>query len=220
MTLERRLFWVSLWVLALAAMEAAVVVYLRELFCPGGVFFPVLDFASDPQLARLGLVELSREGATLLMLAAVAKLAGETPWQRWALFMLAFGLWDLLYYGWLYVFLGWPPSLMTWDVLFLLPVTWSGPVLAPCLVSLALVGAAVAVLRWEGEGGLRAFRGVDWALEVVSGLTIILAFVSNWRLCLRCSEAQLRFPWLVFGTGLALGVAVFLGALRRGLRAR
>ncbi len=220
MTLERRLFWVFLWVLAMAAMEAAVVVYLRELFCPGGVLFPVLDVAGDARLMRIRLVELLRETATLGMLAAVAALAGRTPWQRWAVFMLVFALWDLLYYGWLYVLLGWPRSLMAWDVLFLVPVNWTGPVLAPCLVSAALAGAAAAILRWEGEGGLRAFRGVDWALEVVAGLTIILAFVSNWRLCLHCPEAQLRFPWLVFGTGLALGVAVFLGALRRGLRAR
>ena len=61
---------------------------------------------------------------------------------------------------------------------------------------------------------------MDWALEIMAGLTVILAFVSNWRLSQLRPEAQLRFPWLVFGTGLALGGAVFLGALRRGLRAR
>jgi hypothetical protein len=217
-SLERRLFWVFLWVLAMAAMEAAVVVYLRELFCPEGVLFPVLDVSGDARLMRIRLTELLRELATLGMLAAVAALAGETPWQRWAVFMLLFGLWDLLYYGWLYVLLGWPASLMAWDVLFLLPVTWTGPVLAPCLVSIALVGAAAAILRGEGDGVLRAFRGVDWALEAVAGLTVILAFVSNWSLCQFRPEARLRFPWLVFGTGLALGVAVFVGALRRGLR--
>lgn len=220
MTLERRLFWVFLWVLAMAALEAAVVVYLREIFCPDGALFPVLDVSGDGRLMRVRLVELMREAATLAMLAAVAALAGATPWQRWAVFMLLFGLWDLLYYAWLYVLLGWPRSLMAWDVLFLVPLNWTGPVLAPCLVSVALIGASAAILAWEGRGVTRAFRGMDWALEVVAGLVIILAFVANWRNCLRCTEAQLGFPWLVFGTGLALGVAVFVAALRRGLRAR
>lgn len=218
MSLERRGFWLVLFVLAMAAAEASVVVYLRELYCPEAVLFPVMDPQDDPRILRVEMVEILREGATLLMLGAVAMLAGATAWQRWSFFMLAFGLWDLLYYAWLKIFLGWPPSPMAWDILFMIPVPWTGPVLAPCLVALCLAGAGWLILAWEGRGVTRAFRGVDWALEVVAGLTVILAFTANAGICRQCSEPALRFPWLIFSTGLALGVAVFLGAVRRGLR--
>lgn len=217
MTLERRLWWVVLYALAMAALEASVVVYLREIFCPGGALFPVLDFAADARTMRIGLVELAREMATVVMLAGVAVLAGATAWQRWAFFMLAFGLWDILYYAALWVFLRWPTSPMTWDILFLIPVTWTGPVLAPCLVSACLIGAAAAILAWEGRGVTQAFRGVDWVLEVVAGLTVILAFCANSRRCTRVTESEMAFPWTVFATGLALGAATFAGAVRRGL---
>ena len=216
--LERRVFWVVLFTLGMAAVEAAVVVYLRELYCPAGFRFPVLDFSAEGPAGRIGLVELLREAATMVMLAAVSMLAGRTRWQRWALFMLSFGLWDLLYYVWLEVLLGWPASLGTWDLVFLIPVPWTGPVLAPCLVALALVGAAAAFLKWE-ERDLGSFlRPLDWTLEVVAGLTVILAFTANARACLVRAEGEMIFPWLVFSTGLGLGVAVFLGALRRALR--
>ena len=78
--MERRVFWVVLFTLAMAAVEAAVVVYLRELYCPGpsGFHFPILDFSGDPAVSRIGLVEMVREGATILMLAAISILAGRT----------------------------------------------------------------------------------------------------------------------------------------------
>ncbi len=219
MGLQRRAFWAVLFVLAMAAAEGAVVVYLRELFCPQAALFPVQDFGPDPRSLRIGLVEVFREAATLAMLVAVAVLAGATRWQRWSFFMLAFGLWDLLYYFWLIVFLGWPPSPMTWDVLFLIPVVWSGPVLAPCLVSASLVGAAWVLLAYE-EGVTPAFRSLDWILEVVAGLTIILSFSANAGACFHCGEAELSFPWLPFSTALSLGLSVFVGAVRRGLSRR
>ncbi len=217
MSLERRAFWVVLFGLAMAAAEAAVVVYLRDLFGTGASLFPVLDPGADARVARIGIVEMAREAATVLMLAGMAMLAGSTGWQRWAFFMLGFGAWDLLYSAWLYVFLGWPSSPMTWDVLFLIPVVWTGPVLAPSLVALCLVAAAWAVLAL-GERLTRAFRGIDWALEVVAGLTVILAFCANARDCFRLGEPELRFPWTIFSTGMILGVAVFLAAMRRGTR--
>ena len=202
----------------MAAAEAAVVVDLRALFCPGGIFFPMLDLGADAGTLRIGIVELVREAATLLMLISAGVLAGSTFWQRWAFFLIGFGLWDLLYYVWLFVFLGWPPSLMSWDVLFLIPVAWTGPVIAPCLVAAALVASGAAILHLEPRGGMEAFCGLDWALEVVAGLTIILAFAANTQNCQSLSEEELRFPWILFGTGLALGLGVFAGALRRGLR--
>ena len=89
------------------------------------------------------MVEQLREASTLVMLIAVAFLGGRSARERWGVFLAAFGVWDIFYYVWLYALIRWPPSLMTMDVLFLIPVPWVAPVLAPVVVALemALVGA-------------------------------------------------------------------------------
>ena len=75
------------------------------------------------------------------MLAA-AGLAIAGNFRQWlAGFMISFGVWDIFYYVFLRLLIGWPESLMTWDLLFLLPVPWVGPVIAPVLVSLSMIVA-------------------------------------------------------------------------------
>ena len=61
------------------------------------------------------------------MLLAVAYIAGGNGPQRFGYFLLSFGIWDVFYYVFLKVLIGWPESLLTWDVLFLIPLTWVGP---------------------------------------------------------------------------------------------
>ena len=92
---------------------------------------------------------MGREAATLVMLLGVAMLAGTDRWDRIALFCIAFGVWDIAYYVWLWVFLRWPPSLLTWDVLFLIPVPWVGPVVAPVIVSVVMI---VGGWPWRAGG--------------------------------------------------------------------
>ena len=58
------------------------------------------------------------------MLATVGSAAGRTAVGKFAFFLFLFGVWDIFYYIWLKVFLHWPASLLTWDVLFLIPVPW------------------------------------------------------------------------------------------------
>ncbi|HXO86479.1 MAG TPA: hypothetical protein VN803_13245, partial [Gemmatimonadales bacterium] len=133
--------WVALFAVAFAAVESAVVVYLRAL--AGAAPLSVLQYQLPPHLLT---IEVAREAATLVMLITVATIAGRTAWEGFLYFAFAFGLWDIFYYVWLRVFIGWPPSLLTWDVLFLIPVPWIGPVLAPVVVSLCLVGGALWLL--------------------------------------------------------------------------
>ncbi len=123
----RRPLWVALYAIAMAAVESAVVVYLRALHGGAEPLSVLLHEIPD----RLVAIEVGREAATLVMIVAVAAIAGSNVWERFLYFALAFGLWDIFYYVWLWVFIGWPPSLFTWDVLFLIPVPWLGPVLAP-----------------------------------------------------------------------------------------
>src|SRR4030095_11740564 len=113
---NRRLFWLAIFAVAMAYVEASVVVYLRELYYPGGFSFPIVIIPD-----RLALIEVGREAATIVMLSGVALLAGAGAWQRFLFFCVVFGVWDIFYYIWLLVFIGWPSSALTWDILFLIP---------------------------------------------------------------------------------------------------
>src|SRR5215203_4142390 len=109
---------------------------------PARLFLPAAPHAPGHGRSRD-----SREVATLVMLLGVAMLAGTERWDRFLAFCVTFGVWYLFYYVWLWLLLGWPPSLLTWDVLFLIPVPWIGPVLAPAVVSSALVIGGLLLLR-------------------------------------------------------------------------
>ena len=93
--------------------------------------------------------------------------------------MMLFGVWDLVYYAVLKLILGWPESLATWDILFLLPVPWIGPVWAPCIIAVALV-AVGSYLYWTADRP-RHYHVRDWLVVITAGLIVIAAFVSGWR---------------------------------------
>jgi len=146
--MKNRLAWSRWWVVfvyatAMAWLESAVVLYLRTM---AGRLQP---YQADPLPLGTGLAlaELVREGATLVMLAAVGWLAGWTARSRWGYALLAFGVWDIAYYVFLVPLTGWPRSLLDWDILFLIPLPWWGPVLAPVLIaSLMIIGGTLLAL--------------------------------------------------------------------------
>ena len=169
-----RLLWVSLFAVAFAFVESSVVVYLRAIYYPDGFTFP-LRLILEEHLV----VELVRELSTLLMLVAVGVVAGRGGWERFAYFIIAFGIWDVLYYIWLKVLLGWPSSITEWDVLFLIPLPWIGPVLAPVLISLAMVPAGLLILR-RLERGQRFRPGFrSWALAIVATFLLLYSFMAD-----------------------------------------
>ncbi|MBN1811716.1 MAG: hypothetical protein JXA14_07765 [Anaerolineae bacterium] len=140
----KRFLGVSAYAIAMAYLEAAVVVYLRALLGLTDIT------AVDVSLGPYGLVEIGREVATAVMLAAVGWIAGRRGRERWAYGLFAFGLWDIAYYVWLKVLIDWPASLLGWDLLFLIPLPWWGPVLAPALIAVLIcVAAVLAVVRME-----------------------------------------------------------------------
>ena len=127
---------VVVWAVAFAFVEAMVVYYIRKLF---GLQYHLTYVPADFHFPRAYLpYEQAREAATMVMLLAVGFLAGRTWWQRFAFWLLAFGVWDIFYYVWLWVLLRWPSSPGTRDLLFLLPNEWWAPVWQPVLVSMRL----------------------------------------------------------------------------------
>ncbi|MGB6065683.1 MAG: hypothetical protein WBG50_12820 [Desulfomonilaceae bacterium] len=217
----RLLFAVVLWAVAFAFVESAVVDYLRALYYPlahGGFKFPI---QTVEQIKALGeehwrrlLIELGREASTLLMLATVGIVAGKNRRESWAYFMIAFGVWDIFYYLWLKLFLDWPPSIMTWDLLFLVPVPWVAPVLAPVLVSLALITSGITVLRYEGAGRPVVTCAKDWALVTGGGLTVIVSFCWDYINIMNGGYPN-PFHWPLFFVGFALAAGAFVAILIR-----
>jgi hypothetical protein len=200
--LRARVLWVMLFAVAMAAVESAVVVYLRALH-PGDVPLTAL-LGVIP--SRLIPVEVAREVATLVMLLTVGILAGRDRWERFLWFSLAFGSWDIFYYVWLWVFIGWPPSLLTWDVLFLIPVFWLGPVLAPLLVSVCLVAGAVWLLGRHDRGAPPGLLPIGWALATLGVVLVLLSFTLDYRYALAGSDPP-SFRWWLFLTGVVVTVA-------------
>lgn len=141
---------------AMGYLEAAVVVYLRELYYPGGfnipvkVKFPFIKFGPVKELKpfsrRLIVTELCREISTIIMLLSVALLAGHSLITCAAYFLLAFGVWDIFYYVFLKIILDWPESFSTTDVFFLIPTPWIGPVWLPVLLSAIIITIALIIL--------------------------------------------------------------------------
>jgi hypothetical protein len=224
---RRTLLALLIFGISFGYVEAAVVVYLRALyeplheqFHPGhrtGDLFPLLTLeqlqASGPEPARWLAVELAREAATLLMLAAVA-LATARNFRQWlASFAIAFGVWDIFFYLSLKVMLQWPESPMTWDLLFLLPLPWAGPVLAPVVVALTLI--AGGVLTWTREAAGRPLRPswFDWTNIVTGGVVLVVAFCWDYRNLL-AGGAPGPFNWPLFVLGEGLGLLGLVNALR------
>ena len=166
-------------------------------------------------------IEIGREAATLVMLLGVAMLAGVDRWDRIPLFCVAFGVWDIAYYIWLWVFLRWPPSLFTWDVLFLIPVPWVGPVVAPVIVSVVLIAGGLLLLRRRAggqAGGRSGGRAVGFspalqALALAGGALVLGSFMLDFQVVVRQME-PLPFRWGLFGSGVALAVVALVLALR------
>lgn len=161
--------------IAMGYLESAVVVYLREIFYPEGFAFPLKSM--DGNIAR---TEVFRELATLVMLAGAGYLAGRTALQRFGAFLLAFGIWDIFYYVFLKLLIGWPESLLTWDILFLIPVTWVGPVIAPAINALTMCFMGGVIFIREESGIKVRFGVLNWVLLILGSLVILVSYTMDY----------------------------------------
>jgi hypothetical protein len=165
---KRVWFVVVLFAVGMAWVEAASVYYLRVMVDR------VVPYQPNPLpvAGTLGLVEMVREAATLVMLLTVGMLAGRTWPTRLGYTAIAFGVWDILYYVFLVVMTGWPTSVLDWDILFLLPLPWWGPVIAPVSIALLMIALGSFVTQSSDYARSTSFTWVSWN---VSGLGILLS---------------------------------------------
>jgi hypothetical protein len=163
---------VTLFSIAMGLLEGAVVIYMREILYPEGFGFPL-----NPVQPDLLLTELLREAATLIMLLCVGFLAGRNASERFAWFLYAFAIWDIFYYIFLWLLIGWPSSLMTYDVLFLLPSTWIGPVITPLIIALTMIVFALMILVANRQKENIKITGLSWLLLITGSVILILGFI-------------------------------------------
>ena len=198
--------------IAFGYIEAAVVVYLREIFHPDGFTFPMNAFGADATSVRLLMTEIGREAATIVLIFTGAWLFGRNRQQRFAYFLVIFAIWDIFYYVWLKVLLDWPATIMDWDVLFLIPVTWASPVFYPVLVAMTLFVFAVVILCCSSFARPIRTSLWDWLAFFLSALIIVESFCIGGVHITEPDYASYFHLWL-FSVGYLLGVATFLVCL-------
>ena len=198
--------------IAFANIEASVVVYLRHIFHPDGFHFPMTVFGEGPHWRRFLFTEIGREAATMVLILTTCWLAGRNRHQRFAYFLTIFAIWDIFYYVWLKVLINWPASIMDWDILFLIPVTWASPVLYPVLISITLIAFAVVILYRCSCG--RPIRAIlpDWLAFSAAGLIVVVSFCLP-GLHITEQDYASYFYWPLFAAGYLPGLAIFLKCL-------
>jgi hypothetical protein len=162
---------------AMAFLESAVVIYLRALYYPEG-FTVALRFIDDHIL----LTEILREAATIIMLWGIAYIAGKNFIQRFSYFLFCFAIWDLFYYVWLKVLIQWPESWFTWDILFLIPFTWLGPVLAPIICSITMILLSLTLLHLDACNLKSKIQKVEWTFLTIGSSLILVTFLQDYAL--------------------------------------
>jgi hypothetical protein len=172
---KKRWAIVVLFAAAMAWMESATVVYLRLL---AGRIDPH-QAARLPLSAGLGQAEMIREAATLIMLFAVGWLAGRTWRSRLGYSMIAFGIWDILYYVFLAIIGGWPHSVWDWDILFLLPLPWWGPVIAPVIIAAMMIAGGTLASQFDRPDRPVWPRRWAWGLNLIGMALALYVFMAD-----------------------------------------
>lgn len=197
---------VAVFAMAMAWVESAVVYYLRT-------YIDRLEpYQANPLpiIGRLGPVELARELATMIMLLTVGVLAGKTWRTRWGYAALTFGVWDIFYYAFLKVMYGWPHSLLDWDILFLIPLPWWGPVLAPTLIALLMILWGTLVTQFERNHPPPLSNGRVWITTFLGVFVALYVFMADALRVVGQGTEVIRgvlpsaFNWPLFSVALVL----------------
>jgi hypothetical protein len=186
---------------SMAFVEAAVVVYLRKVIGEGPVF-PMKDI---PLL--LLVVEIGREAATIVMLLTIPFLSFRGGARRMGAFLLLFAVWDVFYYLWLHVTIGWPAGIFDWDVLFLIPLPWVGPVWSVLLLCAGMFIFSVLFLR-APKDAVFSPGPWGWASGAAGTITVVATYIGEWRKIQYGAGVPSDFSYFPFFAGLLLlGVA-------------
>ena len=209
----KKLYWVGIFAISFAFVEATVVVYLRQMYDIQHLLHNIPAFDS-----MIAFVEVGREFSTLIMLLAAGWATGRSLQTRLGFAFFAFGLWDIFYYIWLKLFINWPESLLAPDILFLIPLPWWGPVIGPVLIAaLMVIGGGLAVIAADYGHSIQ-FSALE-IITLLGGLLVMLySFMENSLSALPANVdtlSQLRpstFSYHIYIPGLIVTVYILMRA--------
>jgi hypothetical protein len=148
----------------------------------------------------------------MALLASAAWLAARCTRDFVGAFLLAFGIWDLVYYAALRVIVGWPETLCSWDILFLIPAPWMAPVWAPMIVAAVFVG--VGTFFFQTPSREARYTMADLAVIVLAATAIVLSFLVEWPFVTGPQPAPQFRQWL-YWIGLLAGIGWFISVESR-----
>ena len=166
----RKIIWLTLFSIGFGLMECVLVLYGRGIYFTDGFNFPI------PMLDDIHFTsELFRELSTMIMLVSIAILSGKTNYEKFGWFLFCFGIWDIFYYIFLKAFINWPESLLTWDILFLIPTVWTGPVLAPVLSSIIMITIGL-ILAYYNQKSIVFINKKEWLFLSSGGFITFISY--------------------------------------------
>lgn len=192
------LFFLTLFGISFAFIESSVVVYLRELYYSNGSVFPLNEIPE-----KILKVEILREFFSLILIFSASVSFGKSRILKIASFFYIFGVWDIFYYVFLYIFLKWPKNLFEWDILFLIPAPWIAPVYAPILCSLSFIIFGIFLFHFWKEGYPVPIELRDWVFFIVSCILILSSFFYETKNVINGLIPQ-KFPLILFFSGIIL----------------
>ncbi len=172
----KKLSVIGIFAIAMAFIETMIVVYLRMIYYASGFKFPLNPYVD----AWIFNAEFAREFFTIVMFTCIAILAAKKFSERFAYLLYSFAVWDIFYYIWLKIILNWPDSLLTWDLLFLIPIPWIGPVLASVICSLVMLGFAYIIINLNDRGYNAEIVLKEWVVMIVGGLIILYTWLIDY----------------------------------------
>jgi hypothetical protein len=193
----------TIFATAMGYLEAAVVFYLRTMVDRLQPYQP----EPLPNFAHLAGPEIAREFATMVMLLTIGWIAGRTWRGRLGFALLTFGIWDIAYYIFLIPLTNWPNSITDWDILFLIPLPWWGPVWSPISIALLMIAfGLLSTILEQGEppiwprraANILCFIGIFIALYVF--MADALSVASQGEQALR-NLLPSTFNWPLFTAG-------------------
>src|SRR4249920_103864 len=190
----------------MAWVEAACVYYLRAMVDR----LEPYQANPLPMHGVLGPVELVREAATLVMLLAVGGIAGRTRTTRLGYTAIAFGIWDIFYYVFLKIIYDWPKSLFDWDILFLIPLPWWGPVIAPVSIALLMIAWGTATTQVADRSRTSSPPWIVWGSGAIGIVVALYVFMADALRTIDQGQDAIRqvlptsFDWMWFSVALVL----------------
>lgn len=217
MNQRKRWLTLVLYAIAMAWVESAVAYYLRTMMNQIDPYH-----AAPLHLVKgISFAEIIREAATLVMLFTVGWLSG-THWRaRIGYMFIAFGVWDIFYYVFLKVMCGWPNSIWNWDLLFLIPLPWWGPVIAPCCIAMLMILGGTLVTQFDRAGEYLWPGWSAWLLSFCGAVVALYVFMTDTIRAVPQGGEAVRnvlptwFNWPLFLVGLCLMSAPVVDVIKK-----